>query len=323
MDLLGIHPGALGDVILFVQFLRAVAGPGGRVRLAAGESKARLLAGLGAVEEAVDIESLPLHRLYAGCPDAAGSVSGGHVPPLRAGPWPRADVLVSCLGGGDSAVEGRLAAACGAERAFFLPVRPPEDWPGHLVALWAERVGIGPPPPPRWPVPAAWRAEASRVLTEADAGADAGAVLLCPGAGSPAKCWPLERFEALAAALDRPAVFVVGPVEAERWPAGRLERLGRDFPLVTCPPLEVLAALAASAGAVVANDSGPAHLAAAVGAPTVTIFGPASRAEHFSPRGRRVRVMAAGNLADLGPSTVAETVAEVYSYNRSANEDVR
>ena len=64
------------------------------------------------------------------------------------------------------------------------------------------------------------------------------------------------------------------------------------------PSLETLAGLAAEAVTVVANDSGPAHLAAAVGAPTVALFGP-TRPEHFAPRGRQVRVVAAGRMDDI------------------------
>ncbi|HEY6000915.1 MAG TPA: glycosyltransferase family 9 protein, partial [bacterium] len=45
------------------------------------------------------------------------------------------------------------------------------------------------------------------------------------------------------------------------------------------------------AGIVIANDSGPAHIAAAVGAPVVALFGPTHEAFGFAPRGERVRVV--------------------------------
>ena len=52
-----------------------------------------------------------------------------------------------------------------------------------------------------------------------------------------------------------------------------------------------LAALLKRARVVVANDSGPAHLAAAVGTPVVALFGPTHEAFGFAPRGGRVRVI--------------------------------
>ncbi|HTM57797.1 MAG TPA: glycosyltransferase family 9 protein, partial [Candidatus Udaeobacter sp.] len=55
-------------------------------------------------------------------------------------------------------------------------------------------------------------------------------------------------------------------------------------------PLATLAALAAEAALAVSNDSGFAHLAAAVGAPTVVIFGSTSSA-WTAPLGPRVRVI--------------------------------
>ena len=55
--------------------------------------------------------------------------------------------------------------------------------------------------------------------------------------------------------------------------------------------LPELAALLQRARVVIANDSGPAHLAAAVGSPVVALFGPTHEAFGFTPRGERVRVI--------------------------------
>ena len=46
--------------------------------------------------------------------------------------------------------------------------------------------------------------------------------------------------------------------------------------------------------AFVGNDSGVSHLAAALGVPTVALFGP-TRPEHWAPRGERVRVLLGRN----------------------------
>ena len=87
MSILAIHPGALGDVILFGHLLAALIpserpGPGnpqssassaaGRsipsVTLVAGGEKARLLATAGVVDAAMDFDSLPMHELFSDVP---------------------------------------------------------------------------------------------------------------------------------------------------------------------------------------------------------------------------------------------------------------
>jgi ADP-heptose:LPS heptosyltransferase len=68
-------------------------------------------------------------------------------------------------------------------------------------------------------------------------------------------------------------------------------------------PLERLAALIARAGAFVGNDSGPTHLAAALGRPTVALFGPTDPAV-WAPLGPGVRVLAGDVEAPWGGVTV-------------------
>lgn len=104
-----------------------------------------------------------------------------------------------------------------------------------------------------------------------------GAVVVHPGAGSPARCWPVERYAAVAAELRRAGRHVVatgGPREDEL--LARLAKLARlpDSDVYGSPPLERLAALVAGASAVVSGDTGVAHLAVACGTPSVTLFGP-------------------------------------------------
>jgi ADP-heptose:LPS heptosyltransferase len=110
------------------------------------------------------------------------------------------------------------------------------------------------------------------------------------------KRWPLDRFLALADALaeqgDTPAPLLAGEVEAERFTAG--ERA--DFAAAGGNILTDLGALAdelAAATLVVGNDSGPAHLSAQLGVPTLALFGPTDP-DVWSPIGPHVRVLAPG-----------------------------
>jgi len=220
----------------------------------------------------------------------------------------RHDRLVSCFAAGDRKAELRLAAMCGARRADFLPIRPPKAFRGHLLDLWAGLLGLDGPArdPPTWRIPDSWREAAAGALAQAGVREGEAYAVLHPGSGGEAKCWPLDRFELLARRLGR-SVFVVGPVEADRWPAGRIERLRAAFAVRVCSELPVLAGLLAGADAVVCNDSGIGHLAAAVGAPTVALFGP-TRPEHFAPRGRAVRVVAADRMQDISVDDVEAAV---------------
>jgi heptosyltransferase-3 len=100
-----------------------------------------------------------------------------------------------------------------------------------------------------------------------------------PFSGSARKNWPLEKFRALARALEREM-----PV---RWCAGP-----EDPPLenaVRIDDLYDLACWLARARLYVGNDSGITHLAAAVGTPVLALFGPTDP-DVWAPRGPNVRV---------------------------------
>ncbi|MFF8033743.1 glycosyltransferase family 9 protein [Streptomyces sp. NPDC016626] len=113
-----------------------------------------------------------------------------------------------------------------------------------------------------------------------------GAVVLHPGAGAPARCWPVERYAAVATALRGHGVRVVvtGGADEDDLVARLAERA--DLPdtdvFAGGPPLELLRALVAGARAVVSGDTGIAHLAVAHAAPTVTLFGPVPPS-HWGP----------------------------------------
>ena len=107
-----------------------------------------------------------------------------------------------------------------------------------------------------------------------------------PGSGSPTKNWPAERFVEIMRRLQaagRETVAVLG--EADVAEAAVLARELPKMPVLAGLTLTELAATLAECGAFLGNDSGIAHLAAAVGLPTTAIFGP-SDADVWAPRGR-------------------------------------
>jgi heptosyltransferase I len=102
------------------------------------------------------------------------------------------------------------------------------------------------------------------------------------GARWPTKRWPLEYFSAVVDQLretHRDPVVMIGGAE-ERAYTKRLRALTK-FPFIDlCGeiPLGYLPALLSKATAMITNDSGPMHIAAALGIPVVAIFGPTSAA---------------------------------------------
>ena len=145
--------------------------------------------------------------------------------------------------------------------------------------------------------------------------------LLHPGSGGAGKRWPLERFQALAGALQSAGMrcaMVCGPVEEETGlPAA--EGLPAGIPLIRQSSLADLIGLAAAADLFVGNDSGPAHVAAAVGTPTLALFGPTDPDlwRPLSPRARALRAPD-GVLADLGVDSVHEAVSAMLSGETTA-----
>lgn len=117
--------------------------------------------------------------------------------------------------------------------------------------------------------------------------ADRPVVALHPGTSVPARAWPPARFVGLTRLLrDRGYGVVVTGTLAERPLTAKVAAGGRGaVDLGGRTTLEELAAVLASADVVVAGNTGPAHLAAAVGTPIVSLFAPTVPASRWRPYG--------------------------------------
>jgi ADP-heptose:LPS heptosyltransferase len=117
-----------------------------------------------------------------------------------------------------------------------------------------------------------------RLPRPADPSPAPGAIVLHPGAGAPSRCWPVDRYASVATALLERGhrVVVTGGADEEDLVA----RLAKQARLPDTDvfggglPFGRLCALVADARAVVSGDTGIAHLAVALAAPSVTLFGP-------------------------------------------------
>jgi heptosyltransferase III len=133
----------------------------------------------------------------------------------------------------------------------------------HATDFYLEQVGLPPGAVPRIPCDVPHEAFA----------------VIHPFSGSPRKNWPLEKFRALARALERtmPVRWCVGREDPHIDGAVRIEDLYE------------LACWLARASLYIGNDSGITHLAAAVGTPVLALFGPTDPAV-WGPRNKLVRI---------------------------------
>jgi heptosyltransferase-2 len=147
---------------------------------------------------------------------------------------------------------------------------------------------------PRLPLPVVIPPASRRETVHELAGGD-GYFVLAPGAtyGS-AKVWPHERYAALARMLlDRMGgmAVIIGGNEEREGAAVLADTIGTGARnLAGTLSLEGLFGVLRGARITIGNDSGPVHVSAALGVPTVAVFGPTS-VDWTAPRGSAVRIV--------------------------------
>lgn len=138
-------------------------------------------------------------------------------------------------------------------------------------------------------------------------------VVVNPGAGRVAKQWPVTHFATLARRLAGEAgatVLVVwGPAERERAEAIVAGARPATALLAPATDLAALTAVLRRASVVVGGDTGPLHVAAALGVPCVGLYGPTDPARN-GPYGVGHRALrsADGRMSSLAPDGVLSAV---------------
>ena len=186
------------------------------------------------------------------------------------------------------------------------PYRPPQGKAMHTLAVRAKQLAIAgiesvPAPSLDW------------LDADIEALAPPGAFsLIVPGGSAhrPEKRWPAERFAELAHALSErgtPPVLIGTAAEApvmerivQRAP-GAIDLSGRTS-------LGQVAVLARRASCAIGNDTGPVHITATVGCPTVVLFGAASDPARCAPCGEALAVLRRVPLASLSTGAVIDAV---------------
>jgi ADP-heptose:LPS heptosyltransferase len=292
LEVVALRALGLGDLLTAVPALRALQDTGRRVTVAAPRALA------------------PLVEL-AGCAPAAAAP----LQPLDAR-LHGAGLLVNLHGRGPQSHRVALAARPRRLIAFAHPDVPETAgmpaWRAdeHEVARWCrllEESGLAADPT---------RLRLSVPPLPAGLAAARGATVVHPGAASPARRWPPGRFARVARSereAGRRVVVTGGPderalAEAVAGAAG----LPDDAVLAGRTDLLELAAVVGAAGRVVCGDTGVAHLATALGVPSVLLFGPTSpRAWGPLQPGGAHRVLWAGRTGDPHAEQPHEGLLEI------------
>lgn len=204
----------------------------------------------------------------------------------------------------------------GTARGCALPHRNPARDRMHVLERQAEQLkdagiwpdaptepGAAPPPDLSWILK---RAPEQRPV--AGASKPRPYVMMTPGAGAGQARWPEQNFGELAALLRARGfdiVIIGGPHESAL--ARHIQKyVGQARDLTGRTDYAQIAVLAAKAALAVGNDTGPMHLIAAAGAPTIVLCGKDSQPELNGPRGH-VALLRTEALADLPVSLAAQT----------------
>ena len=187
-----------------------------------------------------------------------------------------------------------------------VPLPPPETH--HLEAFLGIARALGCPvrdPYPFFHLDAEAQERARDLLESVGRAPGSPLVALHPGSSKSPRAWHAERFALLGRDLTEKVgaqiVLLGGPADE-----ALLEQIASSLPppslLLSSPNLSIreMAAILERCHLFVGNDSGPMHVAAALGVPTVGIFGPGSP-ERSSPRAREGRVQVVGKAYPCSP----------------------
>ena len=279
MKVLVVRYSAMGDVVLATSILEPLraAHPDARIEWVTHPLYAPLLEGLP--------EIAAVHRLTKDGPDSVLAVAAR----LKA----RFDVAIDLQNKVRSAIVCRAAAPRRLTFHRRTPVQAIRSLLGsdpplvraHATRLYAETLaplGVAGPGPLR----VSLSPRALGLAADALQGVEPPIVAIAPGARWATKRWPAERFAAVADALAGEGFRVVlagGPGDRaafEGFRAAARSRVAADLSIL---PLDALAAAIARVQLLVACDSGPVHLATAVGTPVLALFGPTSAARWGPP----------------------------------------
>ncbi len=304
-----VHQGALGDTFLLIPLFRSlrqrfVSTGGSHITVVTRTNLGQMLMLLGFADAYASADDRA-HTMWFASPDGLN--------PNSLPEWANCDLLISFVSNGSDAWARNAKIAMQPPASgywqietplLFVEPRPPADFVGHVTDWHRRQLEVLDLYPPPVALP--------RVNPD-------GAIVIHPGSGSDAKCWPREKFLALARSLKRNGIIptlILGEAEEERWGKLVIKDLQDEFPWYLHMGLYELTERLGRARLYIGNDSGVSHAAGAMGVPTIALFGP-SNDRQWMPVGPGVKVLRAEHphekeLAMLEESVVlGEMLAEL------------
>jgi ADP-heptose:LPS heptosyltransferase len=202
-----------------------------------------------------------------------------------------------------------------------LSTKPPDDWNDHVARYIVQQLSSS------HPAIASGTGQMIDSLERRGLGRRASkrnGVLIHPGSGAERKNWPRERFLELASRLKsarHDVRVVLGEVEIEKWGRPACDEFSSVAKVIQPQTPVDLAREIAEADVVVANDSGPAHLAAAIGVPTIALFGPTSNVTRWRPLGPAVTLIAGESMDRIAGDDVFRAAQSIEPSAPSANAE--
>jgi len=164
--------------------------------------------------------------------------------------------------------------------------------------------------------------EEDRVVAQSCVGELPGPVAaLHPGSGSPMKNWPIAKWSTLGAALldsrcIASIITVTGEADCDQLAYLQACWCGKSVRYAMDLPLPHLAAIIERCSLFLGHDSGISHIAAAVGTPSVLLFG-ATNPKIWAPKSNDVTVLTSstGRMEDLSEKQVFDAVRQWFATN--------
>jgi heptosyltransferase III len=283
LHILVIRGGALGDGLLTLPALATLRTrwPAAAITLIGPRTLLPFARAAGFVDTVLPIEEeagLALMR------------EGGVVPP-----WADADLAIVWLQQWEEVAAQLRRWRC--SRVVAGPSLPPPTETLHVADHLYRMLGSVDIGPSRMAFPLVvpdWATEAGNEWWRSHRSAQRLTVAVHVGSGGRRKCWPADRYAELAQRLLRSGcgiLICLGP--AEMAAAAAWQQFAAEYANVALAgnlDLMTLAGLLRHCAGFVGNDAGVTHLAAALGVPTVAIFGPTDPMR-WAPIGRWVRVL--------------------------------
>jgi ADP-heptose:LPS heptosyltransferase len=226
----------------------------------------------------------------------------------------RFETIIACCRDLDQTLQRNLSRSAPDARIVVVDPFPPAgihavDW--YFTALRVFDILSG-DKPPRMVIPEDDIASGRSFLVRH--GLHPPVIAVHPGSGGRQKCWPASSFAAVIDRLTDQGInllLICGPADREVLRDVEVHRRSSDrVVLLGDPPPLKLAAVLSVCDSFLGNDSGVTHLAAAVGCPTVAIFGPTDPVM-WGPRGQHVTILSCEGGEWVDVDTVLSTLSKI------------